>query len=186
MNEILAVRLVDKAHEGLVLCVLRQQTAYLRGSEVECPASFGIEPYLDGFLPAAVDIDGSYPVDILKVGTDLFIYDITYAVYPSRATHLKHHEVVGQLRNIHFLQLHRKTLGESSRQLVHLLLQAQGSNLEVDRILKIYLYIRLPAVDIRLYLIHPAYRTDRPFERDNHLRLYILRIHVLLGRYLDE
>ena len=125
MNEILAVRLVDKAHEGLVLCVLRQQTAYLRGSEVECPASFGIEPYLDGFLPPAVDIDGSYPVDILKVGTDLFIYDITYAVYPSRATHLKHHEVAPQLRDIHFLQLHRKTLGESSRQLVHLLLQAQ-------------------------------------------------------------
>ena len=180
MDKILTVRLIRKTDKGFILCILCQQATDGRQCKVQGFAGFRIQPYLDRFLPSAVDIYGCHPVDILQIGTNLFIHDIPHPVDASRTAYLQYHEVVRQLADIHLLQLHRKTFGEGSCQLVHLLLQTEGSDLEVHRILKIDLYGRLAAVDVRFYLIHTTDRTDRPFQRDDYFRLHIRRIHILL------
>ena len=157
MDKILAVRLIRKTDKGFILCILCQQATDGRRCKVEGFAGFRIQPYLDRFLPSAVDIYGCHPVDILQIGTNLFIHDIPHPVDASRTAYLQNHEVVRQLADIHLLQLHRKTFGESSSQLIHLLLQTKGSDLEVHRILKIDLYGRLATVDVRFYLIHTTW-----------------------------
>lgn len=77
MDKVFAVRFIGKTDKGLILRVLRQQAADGRRRQVQRLASLGIEAYLDRFLPAAVDIDGSNPVHILQVGTNLLIHNIT-------------------------------------------------------------------------------------------------------------
>ena len=147
MDKVLAVRLIRKTDKGFILRILCQQATDRRRCKVQGFAGFPVQPDLDRFLPSAIDIYGCHPVDILQISADLFIHDIPHPVDTSRTAYLQNHKVVRQLADIHLLQLHRKAFGEGSSQLVHLLLQFEGSDLEVHRILKIDLYGRLAAVD---------------------------------------
>jgi len=122
MDKVFAVRFIGKTDKGLILRVLRQQAADGRRRQVQRLASLGIEAYLDRFLPTAVDIDGSNPVHILQVGTNLLIHNITYPVDTARTAHLQNHKVIGHLADIDLLQLHIEAVGESGCQFVHLLL----------------------------------------------------------------
>ncbi len=186
MDEILAIRLIHETYECLVLRILRQQGADLGRCQIQRPAGLGVEAHLDCPLPSAIHIDGGNAIDILQVGTDLFVNEIAHPVDAARATYLQHHKVVRQLRHVYLHQLDGEAVGQRGRHLVYFLLQTKRRDLEIDRMLEIDLYARLPAVDIRLYLLHPTDRTDRPLERDNRLRLHIRWIHILPRSYLHE
>ena len=180
MDKILAVGFICEAYKCLFLGILRKQTAYFGSCEVQSLASLRIQTHFNGFLPSSVDIDGSYPIYVLQIGTNILVYQTPDTVGSSRTTHLKHHEVIIHLSNIHFLYLYGKTGRQGGCDFIHLLLQFKTGHLEVDILFKVNLYAGLPPVNVGLQFVYSTYRTDRSFKWNNHFRLYIRRVHILL------
>ena len=131
-------------------------------------------------LPSSVDIDGSYSIYVLQIRANILVYQTPDTVSSSRTTHLKHHEVIIHLSNIHFLYLYGKTGRQGGCDFIHFLLQFKTGHLEVDILFKVNLYAGLPPVNVGLQFVYSTYRTDRSFEWNNHFRLYIRRVHILL------
>ena len=186
MDEIFPVRFVSITNERLLLGILRQEAADSGRGQIKGFAGIGVKLHLNGLLSPAIDIDGSYAVDVFQIGPYLFLHQVTDPVRTARSTHLKRHEAAGKHRDIDLLHLYRETFGKRGGGLVDLLLQLQSGYLEVDVRLEIDLDGRLAAVDLGFDLLYSAYGSDSSFEGDHNLRLHIRRIHILRRGDLHE